>query len=71
MPAQAMTIGMANILEAQRIVLLVSGEAKAPMLNEALTGEISPRVPASLLRLAGPRLRVFTDAAAASTLNSA
>jgi glucosamine-6-phosphate deaminase len=71
MPAQAMTIGMANILEARRIVLLVSGEAKAPILNEALSGAISPRVPASLLRLAGPRLHVFTDADAASTLNSA
>lgn len=68
-PDQAMTIGMANILDARQIVLLVSGAAKAHTLREALTGKTTPRVPASLLRLAGPRLNIFADVAAASGLN--
>lgn len=67
-PAQAMTVGMANILEARQIVLLVSGAAKAPTLGHALAGEIVPHIPASLLRLAGPRLRILADEDAASEL---
>ena len=70
MPTQAMTIGMATILEAHQIVLLVSGLAKAPTLRDAMTGEISSHNPASLLRLAGSRLLVVADAAAASAMTS-
>lgn len=69
MPGQAMTIGMANILEARQIVLLVTGSVKATVLAEALTGDISHHVPASILRLAGARLHIFADASAASQLN--
>ncbi len=68
-PAQAMTVGMANILEARRIVLLVSGAAKAPTLHQALSGEISSRIPASLLRLAGSRLHILADEEAAAELD--
>jgi glucosamine-6-phosphate deaminase len=67
-PTQAMTVGMANILEAESIVLMVSGVAKAPVLRRALVGEISAHIPASLLRLAGPRLRILSDEDAASEL---
>lgn len=67
-PTQAVTVGVATILEARRIVLMVSGTGKASILRSALAGEIAPHIPASLLRLAGPRLQFLADEEAASDL---
>lgn len=67
-PAQAMTIGVATLLEARAIVLIATGDGKAGILREALRGPISPRVPASLLRTKPEKLTVFVDAAAARDL---
>lgn len=67
-PKQAMTIGVATLLEARRIVLIATGEAKADILHEALRGPVSPRVPASLLRTKPEKLTVIVDAAAARRL---
>ncbi len=68
-PARAMTVGIANLLEARRIVLIVSGAAKAGALQRALEGPTEPSTPASLLRLAGPRFEVIADRDAASLLS--
>ena len=70
-PDQAMTMGVGTLLEAKQIVLLVIGEAKAGMLRRALEEPMSADVPASWLRLAGPRLTVIADEAAASDLSIA
>ena len=67
-PSQAMTIGVATLLEARKVVLIASGEAKADILHDALRGPISPRVPASLLRTKPDKLTVIVDAAAARRL---
>ena len=50
-PKQAYTMGMAAILRAKRILLLVSGEQKAEALYETLNGPITPQMPASILQL--------------------
>ncbi len=50
-PAQAITMGIGNIMGARSIVLLVSGESKAEILCRALTGDVTPQVPASVLQL--------------------
>ena len=68
-PDQAMTIGVATLLEAKQILLLVIGEAKAGMLRRTLEESMSADVPASWLRIAGPRLTVIADDAAASDLS--
>jgi glucosamine-6-phosphate deaminase len=68
MPTRAMTIGIANLLEAKQIVLLASGISKAEALQHTLEGPIGPDVPASFLRLAESRLHVIADAEAASEL---
>jgi glucosamine-6-phosphate deaminase len=68
-PKRAMTMGVGTLLEARRIVLLVSGEAKADILRRTLEEPMSADVPASWLRLAGPRLQVITDEAAARDLS--
>lgn len=49
-PRQGLTIGIADILEARRVLLLASGAAKAAILARALRGPETPDVPASALR---------------------
>ncbi len=68
-PDRAMTVGVGTLLEARRIVLIVSGNAKAAALRRALDEPMSPETPASWLRLAGPRLHVIADEEAASELS--
>ena len=65
-PHRAMTMGVATLLEAREIVLIVSGSAKAEMLRRMLREPMSPDVPASFLRLAADRLTVIVDEAAAA-----
>jgi len=70
-PDQAMTMGVGTLLESKQIVLLVTGEAKAGILRRTLEEPITTDVPASLLRIAGPRLTIIVDEAAASELSTA
>jgi len=65
-PEKALTQGIANILEARRIILLAYGEKKGQSLREALFGEIGSQRPASALRLQGHKVTLFIDEAAAS-----
>lgn len=65
-PARAVTIGMATLLETRRIMLIVTGRTKAEMLRRALCEPPSASVPASWLRLAGDRLTVIADDLAGS-----
>ena len=48
-PIQAMTLGMADILEAEHILLVVTGAAKAPILQRLIHSPPTPEVPASWL----------------------
>lgn len=66
---QAITMGVGTLLEARRIALIVSGAAKAEMVRRALEEPMSADVPTSWLRLAGPRLDVILDDAAAGRLS--
>lgn len=63
-PTQAMTIGVATLLEAKQIVLIVSGSAKVNILRQALYGPQTAQVPASFLQRAAGRLTVIADSAA-------
>lgn len=67
-PSQAMTIGVATLLEAAAIVLIAAGEAKAGILHQALRGPATPDVPASFLLTRPETLTVIVDAAAARDL---
>jgi len=62
-PADALTAGMATILEARRILLVVSGEEKRAILRRMLTEDVSPHCPASYLR-GHPATTVLADRAA-------
>lgn len=67
-PTRAITVGVRTLLEADRLVLIVSGAAKAEMLRRALEDPVGPAVPASWLRQAGDRLLIIADQEAASAL---
>lgn len=67
-PAQALTMGIGNIMRAGRLLLLATGEAKADILAQALTGPVTPRVPASIVQQHASVL-VLADAAAGKHLS--
>ena len=68
-PRQGITAGIATIMAARELMMLVSGTGKAAALSRTLEGEISDEVPASHLR-GHAGLTVFADEAAASLLSS-
>lgn len=51
MPRFAFTMGIGSIMRARKILLLANGDTKAQILKEALTGPVTPKVPASILQL--------------------
>lgn len=69
-PERGITIGLARLLEAGELWLLVTGGRKAEVLRAALEGPETPDIPASFLRR-HPNWRVFTDAPAAALLPKA
>ncbi len=65
---RAMTMGVGTLLEARRIVLIVSGAAKAEMLRRSLKDAPAAEVPASWLQDVAGKTLVIADEAAASAL---
>jgi glucosamine-6-phosphate deaminase len=60
---RAVTLGLATIMAAREVVVLVSGAAKREPLARMLDGPVTTDVPASILQ-AHPRCLVITDRAA-------
>jgi 6-phosphogluconolactonase/glucosamine-6-phosphate isomerase/deaminase len=65
--SKGITLGIANIMEARNVILIVSGSKKSEIVRQVLEGEISEQLPASLLRN-HPNCSVYLDAEAASLL---
>ncbi|GIN63258.1 glucosamine-6-phosphate deaminase 1 [Robertmurraya siralis] len=59
-PTQALTMGIATIMESKEILLLVSGEQKAEAIARLTDGDISEDFPASILRN-HPNVTVIVD----------
>ena len=66
-PTHALSVGLQTLLGARELLLLATGDVKAPALRAMLTGPPRAAVPASLLRM-HPRLTVICDRAAAAEL---
>ena len=66
-PRKALTMGVATILEARRVVLLAFGEQKADIVRQAIEGPVTSAVPASFLQ-EHPQARFALDEAAAGEL---
>jgi galactosamine-6-phosphate isomerase len=62
-----LTLGIANLMEAKNVMLIVSGNKKAEILKQVLELDISEERPASLLRN-HPNFNVYLDAEAAQLL---
>ena len=66
-PREAVTMGVATILDAKEIALLATGEHKAGIVARAVEGEISPDVAATFLQR-HKGVTVYLDLAAAAEL---
>ncbi|HEX5075148.1 MAG TPA: glucosamine-6-phosphate deaminase [Gemmatimonadaceae bacterium] len=66
-PREALTMGIATILEAREIAILATGEHKAPIVQRAVEGEIDVEVAATFLQN-HPNTTFYVDRAAAAEL---
>jgi glucosamine-6-phosphate deaminase len=66
-PTEALSMGMATILGARRIVLVATGASKARAVLRTVCGAVTTRWPASFLQLHG-NVEAWLDRAAASRL---
>jgi glucosamine-6-phosphate deaminase len=66
-PTEAVTMGVATIMEAREIALIATGEHKALIVRRAVQGEVDPDVAATYLQ-EHPNATVYVDAAAAAEL---
>ena len=49
-PSGAITMGIFDIIQAQRVLVIASGENKAQAIKKAFFGPVTPQVPASILQ---------------------
>ena len=66
-PRQALTMGIKTIMQAKKVLVVVSGKDKAEIVKKAFTGPVTPQVPASILQM-HPDVILVADEAAASLL---
>lgn len=66
-PRQAYTMGIQTIMQARKILIVVSGEDKADTVRDAFFGPVTPKVPASILQL-HPDVILVADEAALSKI---
>lgn len=50
-PRQAYTMGIQNIMNAKKVLVVVSGEDKADIVAKEFAGPVTPQVPASILQM--------------------
>ena len=61
-------MGIKTIMQAKKVLVVVSGEDKAEIVKRAFFGPVTPEVPASVLQL-HPDCTVVADAAALSKVD--
>lgn len=66
-PTHAYTMGIKSIMDAGKVLLLASGEAKAAALYDSFFGPVTPGIPASILQL-HPDCIVIADEAALAVI---
>ncbi|MBQ7363522.1 MAG: glucosamine-6-phosphate deaminase [Clostridia bacterium] len=67
-PRRALTMGIGQIMQAKKIVMVANGTAKAAILEDAFFGEVSPKNPASILQFFKGEVDVFLDEEALSLI---
>ena len=64
-PTEAYTMGIGSIMQAKKIVVIVTGEGKREIVKKAFLGPITPEVQASVLQLHNDVILVGDEAALA------
>lgn len=67
-PQQAISMSIRQVLKARELIAVVPGPQKAEAVRAAFNGELSPMVPASILR-SHPNVTVYLDEESASLLS--
>ncbi len=67
-PTKALSMGVGQIMAADKVLLIALGEGKADILEKALFGDVTPEVPASILQFFKGDVVVFADEAALSVI---
>lgn len=67
-PTQALSMGVGQIMNADSILLLAMGKGKAEILEKSLFGDVTPRVPASILQFFKGTVYVCADEEALSVI---
>ncbi len=68
-PEHAITMGIGTLLDAENIVMIVSGEGKAGIVGEMVNGPMTDDLPASWIGKAGTRAELIVDQAAAAEIS--
>ena len=68
-PHLSLTMGIGNILEAEKVVLLATGEHKAGALHAAIEGAVTASCPASALQLHRNAILIIDEDAASALEN--
>lgn len=63
-PTKALTMGLGAIMKAKKILLMVSGEAKAEVMDKVVNGKITTQVPASFLQMHNDVVLIIDEDAA-------
>jgi glucosamine-6-phosphate deaminase len=66
-PASAITMGMQDIMDAREILLIATGQSKAPILAEYHRNDVTEAIPFTVLKR-HPQAKIILDEAAASLL---
>ena len=66
---KGLTMGIENLMEAKKVILVVSGSKKAAVVKKVIEAEVSESIPATLLRR-HPDFHIFLDRQAAELLRS-
>ena len=67
-PREAISLGTSAIMAARKVLLIATGSDKAEAVRGAVQGDVTPRLPASILRV-HPNVTFLLDRAAASLLS--
>jgi len=67
-PKTAYTMGILDIMQARRVVMIATGSSKAAILKDAFWGPVTPQIPASILQL-HPDFTLVADKEALAMVN--
>ena len=60
-PKKAITMGMASIMKAKKILLIANGKSKKDVIERAINGAVDPMLPASILQLHPDVTVIFSE----------